>query len=140
MNFRCTLRVAAAFCVLACVAGHSFAGLALSDDERDAHISATDLKQRLDKGEHIVILDARSQPTGLMINGAIHVPVSGIEEWAKTADKKTVIVSYCTCPHDEAADSEVEKLRALGFSNAFSLTGGLDAARTAGIAVVEVPE
>jgi rhodanese-related sulfurtransferase len=109
-------------------------------DELKFQMTAKDLKRRLDKGEKILILDARSHLGAEMIKGAQHVPVSEAEDWAKTADKKAVIVTYCTCPHDEAADSEMKKLRELGFHNVFSLAGGLDAARSAGVEIVPVKE
>lgn len=99
-------------------------------------ITATDLKQRLDKGEKITIIDARHDLGGQIVKGAIHVPMDKLEDWAKDVDKNATIVTYCTCPHDEAADAEVEKLRQLGFKNSFALTGGLEAARIAGIEVV----
>jgi rhodanese-related sulfurtransferase len=103
-------------------------------------MTAKDLKQRLDKGEKIVILDAREGLNGQIIKGAIHLPEDKLEEWAKTADKTTVIVTYCTCPHDEAAESEVHKLRQMGFPKTYSLKGGLDAARAAGIEIVAPKE
>jgi rhodanese-related sulfurtransferase len=109
-------------------------------DEAKFQMTAKDLKNRLDKGEKILILDARSHLGAEMIKGALHVPVAQAEEWAKTGDKKAVIVTYCTCPHDEAADSEMKKLRELGFNHAFSLAGGLEAARSAGIEIVPVKE
>jgi rhodanese-related sulfurtransferase len=62
--------------------------------------------------------------------------LSKLEEWARGADKKAVIVTYCTCPHDEAAEAEMNKLREMGFENAFTLSGGLDAARKAGLDIV----
>jgi rhodanese-related sulfurtransferase len=99
-------------------------------------ISAKDLKQRLDSGEKITILDARHDLGRQILKGAFHVPMDKLEEWAKDIDKNAVIVTYCTCPHDEAADAEVEKLRKMGFKNAYSLGGGLDAARSAGFEVV----
>lgn len=110
------------------------------DDKADRHMSAKDLKQRLDKGDKIIIVDARGSLNGQIIKGAAHLPMGQLEEWAKTIDKKTVIVTYCTCPHDEAADHEMEKLREWGFQNAYSLSGGLDAARAAGIEVVAPKE
>ncbi|HSB08836.1 MAG TPA: rhodanese-like domain-containing protein [Blastocatellia bacterium] len=100
------------------------------------HISAKDLKARLDKGEKVVIIDARHDLAGQILKGAVHLPSDKLEDWAKGVDKNTVIVTYCTCPHDEAADSEMHKLREMGFKNAYSLSGGLDAARAAGIEVV----
>ena len=106
------------------------------DGVSNYEMTAKDLKQRLDKGEKIVILDARAGLNGQIIKDAIHLPEDKIEEWAKTVDKTTVIVTYCTCPHDEAAESEVHKLRQMGFPKTYSLKGGLDAARAAGIEIV----
>lgn len=99
-------------------------------------IAAKDLKARIEKGEKITIIDARHDVGGEIIKGAIHVPMDQLEAWAKSADKNSVIVTYCTCPHDEAADGEVKQLRQMGFTNAYALSGGLDAARTAGFEVV----
>jgi rhodanese-related sulfurtransferase len=107
-----------------------------STDAAKPSIAAKDLKQRLDGGEKIAILDARHDLGGQILKGAIHVPSDKLEEWAKDVDKNAVIVTYCTCPHDEAADGEVRKLRELGFKNAYALSGGLDAARSAGFEVV----
>ena len=108
-----------------------------SDDGSTKHaISAKDLKERLDKGEKIVIIDARAGLNGQIIRGALHVPEDKLKEWSNTADKAAVIVTYCTCPHDEASEEEVEMLLKWGFPNAFSLTGGLKAALAAGIEVV----
>jgi rhodanese-related sulfurtransferase len=104
------------------------------------HITGKDLRQRLDAGDKIVIVDARSNLGGQMVKGAVQVPMSRLEEWAKTVDKSAVIVTYCTCPHDESADAEMEKLRAWGFQNTLSLSGGLEAARAAGIEIVKPAE
>jgi rhodanese-related sulfurtransferase len=103
-------------------------------------MAAPDLKARLDKGEKIVVIDARTSLNGQILKGAIHVPVASIGEWAKDKSKDTVVVTYCTCPHDEAAKSEVEHLRAMGFTEAYTLAGGLSAAQTAGIEVVAPAE
>jgi rhodanese-related sulfurtransferase len=102
-------------------------------DEAKHEISAKDLKARLDKNEKVVMIDARSHVNGQMLKGAIHLPADKLEEWARSADKDTFIVTYCTCPHDEAAEEEMRHLRGLGFARAYSLTGGLEAARAAGI-------
>ena len=99
-------------------------------------ITAKDLKERLDKGEKIIIIDARHELGGQILKGAIHIPMDKLDEWARDVDKSSVIVTYCTCPHDEAADAEVQKLQKMGFKNAYALSGGLDAARSAGFEVV----
>ncbi|HKV40950.1 MAG TPA: rhodanese-like domain-containing protein [Blastocatellia bacterium] len=111
-------------------------GVSGVEDNAKHGISAKDLKARLDKREQTVIIDARSNLGGEIIKGAIHVPADKLDEWAASASKTMFVVTYCTCPHDEAADAAVHKLRALGFENAFSLSGGLNAARTAGLDVV----
>src|SRR5437867_7509144 len=115
---------------------HGSTKAADSKDSADAakqQMTAKDLKARLDKGEKVIIIDARHDLGGQIIKGAIHVPSDKLDDWAKDADKNAVIVTYCTCPHDEAADAEMLKLLQMGFKNAYSLTGGMDAARSAGI-------
>jgi len=103
-------------------------------------LSAADLKARIDKNQSVIIMDARTDLAGQIIKGAIHVPISKVEEWAKGADRNATIVTYCTCPHDEAAEAEMKKLREMGFENAFTLSGGLDAARKAGLEIVAPSE
>ena len=115
-------------------------GAKAADKAAKQQITAKDLKARLDHGEKVIIIDARHDLGGQILKGAIHVPSDKLEEWSKTADKNAVIVTYCTCPHDEAADAEMEKLLQMGFKNAYSLTGGMDAARSAGIEVVTPAE
>ena len=124
---------------------HEHGSRAVADSKASAEsvnpqIAAKDLKARIEKGEKITIIDARHDVGGEMIKGAIHVPSDRLEAWAKSADKNSVIVTYCTCPHDEAADGEVKQLRQMGFINAYALSGGLDAARAAGFEVVAPAE
>jgi len=110
---------------------------AAGGDAGEKHeMSASELKAKLDNDESVIILDARKELSGEMIKSAIHVPLNQVEEWAKSADKNSLIVAYCTCPHDEASQAAVHTLRQLGFENAFSLIGGLAAARRAGLEVV----
>ena len=116
-------------------------GAAKADSRDSAQIAkqqmtAKDLKARLDRGDKVIIIDARHDLGGQILKGAIHVPSDKLEDWAKDADKSAVIVTYCTCPHDEAADAEMHTLLQMGFKNAYSLTGGMDAARSVGIEVV----
>lgn len=129
MRFR-NVMVAAIVITLSCAA------LAASRGPDKPQITAAQLKERLDKGEKITIIDARHDVGGQIVKGAIHVPMDKLEDWAKDVDKNAMIVTYCTCPHDEAADAEVEKLRQMGFKNSFALSGGLEAARIAGFEVV----
>lgn len=129
MRFR-NVMVASIVITLSCAA------LAASRGSDKPQITAAQLKERLDKGEKVTIIDARHDVGGQIVKGAIHVPMDKLEDWAKGVDKSAMIVTYCTCPHDEAADAEVEKLRQMGFKNSFALSGGLEAARIAGFEVV----
>jgi rhodanese-related sulfurtransferase len=116
------------------------AGASVSADDAKHEMTARELKQRLGKGEKVVIVDARHDLNGEIIKGAVHVPMDKLEDWAKGVDKKTVIVTYCTCPHDEAAEAEVKSLQAWGYPSAYSLKGGMNAAREAGLEIVAPPE
>jgi rhodanese-related sulfurtransferase len=133
------INLAALLTLTALLAQAAYAGAGYSDPVKH-EINGKDLKARMDKNESVVILDARSHLNGQMIKGAVHVPASKLEEWAKTADKNAIIVTYCTCPHDEAAEEEMHQLRDLGFTSAFSLKGGLEAARAAGLEIIPVSE
>jgi rhodanese-related sulfurtransferase len=112
----------------------------VAGDDAKHEITAHELKQRLDKGEKVVIVDARHDLNGQIIKSAVHVPMDKLEDWAKGVDKKTVIVTYCTCPHDEAAEAEVKSLQGWGYQNAYSLKGGMNAAREAGLEIVAPTE
>jgi rhodanese-related sulfurtransferase len=109
-------------------------------DDAKHEITAQELKQRLEKGEKVVIVDARHDLNGQIIKSAVHVPMDKLEDWAKGIDKKAVIVTYCTCPHDEAAEAEVKSLQGWGFQSAYSLKGGMNAAREAGLEIVAPTE
>jgi len=149
MRFRNTLLAATLMTALSGVAlaqsnthSHSGAGhpnrASETKETPEAKPSMTpkELKDRLARGEKITIIDARSDLGGQILKGAVHLPMDKLEEWAKDVDKSSVIVTYCTCPHDEAADAEVRKLREMGFKNSYALSGGLDAARSTGFEVV----
>ncbi|MEN3332702.1 MAG: hypothetical protein V7641_2067 [Blastocatellia bacterium] len=135
------LMIAAAVLSLLIAAGLFAAPKALATaDDAKHEITAQELKQRLDKGEKLVILDARHDLNGQIIKNAVHVPMDKLEDWAKGIDKKTVIVTYCTCPHDEAAEAEVKSLQGWGYQSAYSLKGGMNAAREAGLEIVAPTE
>src|SRR5215470_19791498 len=134
-------RIAAAVCLGFLVGSISHARTTPPiEDGKRLEIAANELKARLEGDQKTIIIDARGTLTGQMIKGALHMPSSKLEEWAKSADKTAFIVTYCTCPHDEAAEEAAKALRNMGFANAFSLKGGLSAAQAAGIAVVPVSE
>ena len=56
-----------------------------------------------------------------------------IEAWSRNIPKDAYIVTFCTCDDDGLAIEAVLALQKLGFTNAYALQGGLDAARAAGV-------
>jgi len=53
-----------------------------SDDSKKHQMSAQELKQRLDKGEKVIVVDARHNLNGQIIKNAVHVPTDELAEWA----------------------------------------------------------
>jgi rhodanese-related sulfurtransferase len=96
-------------------------------------VTAGTVKRRLARKQRVVFLDTRDTIDGETVRGAVHVPVDVVEAWARQARKSDYVVAFCTCEDDGLALIAVDKLRKLGFTNAWALTGGLDAARAAGI-------
>lgn len=86
---------------------------------------AQELKERLEAGEQILVVDVRTagEVAGGVLPGAIHIPLSEIEErWEelKTADE---IVCYCAA--GMRSDTAATVLRQKGLINATSLVGGI---------------
>lgn len=96
-------------------------------------VSATAVARRLKRKQRVTFIDTRDAVDGETIAGAVVAPPYVIEAWAGRARKTDYIVAYCTCEDDGLAIQAVETLRRLGFTNAWVLEGGLDAARAAGI-------
>lgn len=75
------------------------------------------------------LVDVRTIPEwiGPHIEGAIHIPLSKIQDQAPEAlpDKNAQIILYCA--HGERSLIATELLRASGYTNVFSLAGGFSA-------------
>jgi rhodanese-related sulfurtransferase len=100
-------------------------------------MKAEDLKKKLDAGEKVVVVDGRDDLDGQIVKGAVQVSEMQLVPWSEKAPKDVPLVFYCTCTDDGIAIGDVVGLQNLGFTNAYYLEGGLDAARKAGIAVVK---
>lgn len=103
-------------------------------------MKAEELKKRLDAGEKVLVVDGRSELDGQIVKGAVQVTMENLVSWSDSAPKDVPLVFYCTCDDDGVAISDVVGLQNLGFTNAYYLQGGLDAARKAGIPVVKPGE
>ncbi len=100
-------------------------------------MKAEELKKRIDAGEKVVVVDGRSQLDGEIMKGAVHVTEEDLVSWSDSAPKDVPLVFYCTCEDDGIAINDVIGLQNLGFTNAYYLEGGLEAARKAGIPVIK---
>jgi len=99
-------------------------------------MSVADLKDHLAKGD-VTLIDVRDADAYVEahIPGSMHIPLARIEGEIPYLPKGKTIVTYCTCPHDEAAADANMILAHNGVTNAFALAGGLGAWHTAGLEV-----
>ena len=98
------------------------------DQRKRRFVSAASVAAALERGERLVLLDARpvSDWQRSHIPGALPVPFyDGIEAIrAHLPDDKTPIVAYCACPH-AASGKVVDALKAAGFRQARILDEGI---------------
>jgi rhodanese-related sulfurtransferase/DNA-binding HxlR family transcriptional regulator len=105
--------------------------------ERDGveHVSATELQERLARGD-VVVLDVRPEPEYKAghIPGAQSVPLDALASLAPKLPRRREIVAYCRGPYCAFAHEAVALLRQEGFS-ARRLEDGLPEWQAAGLAV-----
>ena len=110
----------------------------LADDylgERVEHVSATELRERLARGD-VVVLDVRPEPEYRAghIPGSRSVPLPALASLAPTLPRRRQIVAYCRGPYCVYADDAVRLLRARGLK-ARRLDVGFPEWRRAGLPV-----
>ena len=81
------------------------------------YVSIEELKQELDRGANMIILDARPKQDYDMdhIAGAISMPFFEVEQRYKELPRDAWIVTYCACPRAEAQEA-ANILQQKGFS------------------------
>lgn len=102
-------------------------------DLRMAKISVDELKQRLDAGEPITVVDVR-HPLSLeldpeIIPGAMNFLLEEIEHRHHESPRDRDIVLYCTCPNEVSSARTAFLLKKKGIHRVRPLEGGLDAWR-----------
>jgi rhodanese-related sulfurtransferase len=100
---------------------------------RMAKISVDELKQRMDAGEAISVVDVR-HPLALdldpeTIPGAINFTMEEIEHRHHEIPRDRDIVLYCTCPNEVSSARTAFLLKKKGIHRVRPLVGGLDAWR-----------
>lgn len=94
-------------------------------DLANIECDAQELKERLEAGEEIVIVDVRTdgEVAGGMIPGAMHIPLQQMEaRWKEVEDANEIV---CYCAFGARSLRAAELLRTKGCINATSLAGGL---------------
>jgi len=92
----------------------------------DLEVSAAELKQRLDKGEKLVLVDVREpwENAQCRIEGAVLIPMGSIPSNLQKLDTDEPVICYCH--HGMRSLDVVNWLRQQGISTAKSLAGGID--------------
>lgn len=100
---------------------------------RMARITVEELRQKLDAGEDLVILDLRSmaalEEDPLVIQGAIHVNMDEFEKREYELPRNRDIIVYCSCPNEVSSAKVALRLQRKGFTRVRPLLGGIDAWR-----------
>ncbi len=100
---------------------------------RMSKISVEELKQRLDAGEAISVVDVRHPLSVLLdpdsIPGAINFTLEEIEHRHHEIPRDRDIVLYCTCPNEVSSARTAFLLKKKGIHRVRPLEGGLDAWR-----------
>jgi rhodanese-related sulfurtransferase len=98
-------------------------------------IRAVDVKEMMDAGKEIVLLDARSSKewseSNVKLPGSIRIHITEIDTYLVKLPKHVPIITYCTCRHQKLSIRVTEVLLEGGFTARF-LLGGFDAWISAG--------
>ncbi len=108
-----------------------------------SRITPAQLKQRLDRGEEIVIVDLRSDLSyhidRVKITGAIWIPPMDFEERYQEIPRDRPVVMYCTCPNEVTSARMARLLTEKGYTKVWPLLGGFDAWRELAYPTEPVP-
>jgi membrane protein DedA with SNARE-associated domain/rhodanese-related sulfurtransferase len=105
-------------------------------DLRVSRISVDELKQKLDAGEPLAIVDLRHnldfEAAPVIIPGAVHLDSKTLTEKTGLLPFDREIILYCTCPNEATSAKAALALRNRGIKRIRPLQGGLDAWRRRG--------
>lgn len=90
-------------------------------------ITPKELKERLDKGDKLFLLDVREPYEHSMarIEGSVLIPLATLPNSLEKLDRNAEIVAYCH--HGMRSADAVGFLLQQGFTNVKNLVGGIDA-------------
>ena len=97
---------------------------------RMGRITVSELRQLIDDGQELVILDVRPQHVRVqdgIIPGAISAHPADINPIIKSYSRDAEIIVYCACPNEESAATAAKHLKQAGFRKIRPLLGGIEA-------------
>jgi len=105
----------------------AFCGIGAEPTYAGAEVSAAALKQELDQGRPVVLLDVRDPHEYEIthIDGVTFIPLAELPARLKELDDHAELVTYCH--HGARSLRALEILKAAGFAKVRSLQGGIDA-------------
>ena len=105
-------------------------------DLRIARITPHDLKQRMDKGENVIVIDLRSEfeRADGRIPGAISPIGDDVEGLVPTITRDEIVL-YCSCPNEVSAARAALRLKRIGIKHVRPLEGGFDTWKELGFPV-----
>ncbi|HZC66860.1 MAG TPA: DedA family protein/thiosulfate sulfurtransferase GlpE [Candidatus Dormibacteraeota bacterium] len=109
---------------------------------RISRITAEELKEKMDEGEQVMIVDLRhhldfdADPE--TIPGAFRIDAKELEEKNDHLPRDREVILYCTCPNEATSARLALLLRRQGIKHIRPLQGGLDAWREQGYPVAGV--
>jgi membrane protein DedA with SNARE-associated domain/rhodanese-related sulfurtransferase len=93
-------------------------------------ITATELREKLQSGEPLVIVDVRSVfENDDSIPGALHIPLEDLDARHADIPRDRDIVLFCSCPNEASSARAALLLRKRGVVRVHPLYGGVDAWR-----------
>ena len=106
---------------------------------RMSRIDVNELDRMMRSGIGPLIVDVRSATAVTLdprrIPGALHVPLTGAQQYLRELPRDREIICYCTCPNEASAAQVAKLLMNNGFKKVRPLHGGLDAWVAAGYTV-----
>src|SRR5262245_60388744 len=93
-------------------------------------ITVSELRQLIEDGQEVVILDVRPQEIRAeegTIPGAVSAHPADSDPALRTYPREMEIVVYCACPNEASAANPAKHLKQAGFKKIRPLLGGIDA-------------
>jgi membrane protein DedA with SNARE-associated domain/rhodanese-related sulfurtransferase len=110
---------------------------------RMARIEAPELKQMMDDGQKLFIVDLRHPldylPDPRTLPGALSLTPDKLQEQVDQIPRDQEIVLFCTCPSEATAARTALTLRRMGINRVRPLRGGYDEWKRLGYPLVEIP-